>query len=59
MIFFGYFSAITISKPVATKETILGYLNAPRRKLDHKFGESSLGVRQKSDQNPSKVDRIH
>ena len=38
-LFFHYFSAITISKPVATKQTILGYLNAPLRNLDHRFGQ--------------------
>ena len=60
--FSNIFFAITKRKHIATKETILGYLNAPltltHRKLLHR-SPKIVGLRHFSGQKLSKMDRIH
>ena len=57
--FSNIFFAITKRKPVATKETILGYLNAPLTLRLRKYQQKSGRPRHFSVQNRSKMDRIH
>ena len=58
-LFSNMFFAITKRKHVATKETILGYLNAPLTLRLRKYQQKSGRPRHFSVQNRSKMDRIH
>ena len=53
------FFAITKRKYVATKETILGYLNAPQTLRLRKYQQKISRSRHFSVQNRSRMDRIH